>query len=140
MKIAIDFDGTCVKHAYPDIGKDIGAVPVLKALADVGHKLILFTMRSNESSDGNVLDAAVEWFKQNDIPLHGINTDPDQKSWTGSPKAYAELYIDDRGLGMPLISPDGEKPYVDWGACERLLREIGALPEMSGSIVDGGSE
>lgn len=140
MKIAIDFDGTCVKHAYPKIGEDIGAVPVLKALADVGHKLILFTMRSNGTADGDVLDAAVKWFKQNDIPLHGVNIDPDQKSWIASPKAYAELYIDDRGWGIPLISPNGERPYVDWGACERLLQEIGVLPQTSGLIVDGGSE
>ena len=45
MIIGIDFDGTCVKHAFPAIGDDIGAVPVLKELVDKGHKLILFTMR-----------------------------------------------------------------------------------------------
>ena len=46
MFIAIDFDGTCVTHDYPEVGKDIGAVPVLKRLIDAGHKLILHTMRS----------------------------------------------------------------------------------------------
>ena len=29
--IAVDFDGTVVTHAYPEIGDDAGAVPVLKA-------------------------------------------------------------------------------------------------------------
>jgi hypothetical protein len=29
--IGIDLDGTCVTHNYPHIGKDIGAVPVLKS-------------------------------------------------------------------------------------------------------------
>jgi len=29
MIIAIDFDGTCVTHDYPAIGKDIGAIRVL---------------------------------------------------------------------------------------------------------------
>ena len=33
MDIAIDFDGTCVTHEFPLVGKDIGAAPVLKALA-----------------------------------------------------------------------------------------------------------
>ncbi len=47
MIIAIDFDGTCVTHAFPKIGKDIGSVPVLKALTEQGHKIILFTMRSD---------------------------------------------------------------------------------------------
>ena len=28
--IAIDFDGTVVTHEYPKVGRDIGAVPVLK--------------------------------------------------------------------------------------------------------------
>lgn len=45
MYIAIDFDGTCVTPEYPEIGKDIGAVPVLKRLVENGHKLILHTMR-----------------------------------------------------------------------------------------------
>jgi hypothetical protein len=48
MIIAIDFDGTCVTHEYPYIGKDIGAVPVLKELVSSGHQLILFTMRSGK--------------------------------------------------------------------------------------------
>ena len=30
-----------------EIGKDIGAVPVLKELVENGHNLILFTMRSD---------------------------------------------------------------------------------------------
>jgi len=28
MEICIDFDGTCVTHEFPKVGKDIGAVPV----------------------------------------------------------------------------------------------------------------
>lgn len=32
MDIVIDFDGTCVTHEFPLVGKDIGAVPVLKKL------------------------------------------------------------------------------------------------------------
>ena len=30
MKILIDFDGTCVTPLFQKIGRDIGAVPVLK--------------------------------------------------------------------------------------------------------------
>ena len=32
MEICIDFDGTCVTHEFPKVGKDIGAVSVLKKL------------------------------------------------------------------------------------------------------------
>ena len=41
MNIAIDFDGTCVSHEFPEIGKDIDAIPVLKELIKSGHNLIL---------------------------------------------------------------------------------------------------
>lgn len=44
MIIAVDFDGTCVTHEFPKVGRDIGAVPVLRKLVENGHKLILFTM------------------------------------------------------------------------------------------------
>ena len=47
MVIAVDFDGTCVTHEFPKVGKDIGAVPVLKKLVEKGHKIILYTMRSH---------------------------------------------------------------------------------------------
>ena len=54
MIIAIDFDGTCVTHEFPKIGKDIGAIPVLKELTNKGHKLILFTMRSNRTDNNSI--------------------------------------------------------------------------------------
>ena len=47
MDILIDFDGTCVAHDFPRIGKDIGSVKILKKLIAAGHHLILFTMRSD---------------------------------------------------------------------------------------------
>ena len=90
LVIAVDFDGTCVTHDYPYIGSDIGAVPVLKELTDAGYRLVLNTMRS-----GRLEKDAVRWFKDNNIPLYGVNKNPDQKSWTASTKVYANLYIDD---------------------------------------------
>lgn len=127
MEIAIDFDGTCVTHDYPRVGKDIGAIPVLKKLAKNGHKLILWTMRGNKPTSKNVntLQDAVDWFKQNDIPLWGINENPDQKSsgWTNSNKQYAELYIDDAALGCPLTFDINKstRPFVNWLEVEKIL-------------------
>ena len=110
MLIGLDFDGTVVEHAYPNVGKDVGAVPVLKAMVAQGHLLILFTMRS-----GEMLAHAVEWFARHDIPLYGINENPTQHTWTESPKVYAHVYLDDSALGCPLIQPkDGSRSYVDW--------------------------
>ena len=116
--IAVDFDGTCVTHEYPKVGKDIGAVPVLKKLTDSGHKIILNTMRS-----GKELAAAIKWFIDNDIPLFGANENPTQKSWTTSPKVYADLYIDDAALGCPLKKDPyiSDRPYVDWNEIEKYF-------------------
>ncbi len=147
MVIAVDFDGTCVNHEYPEVGRDIGAIPVLKSLVNAGHSLILYTMRSNKS-----LEEAVAWFIDNEIPLYGINKYPMQHTWTNSPKCYAELYIDDAALGIPLLQDftanhTGDtihttwaehisyrdvkqligRPYVDWNRVFELLILKGLL-------------
>ena len=97
--VAIDFDGTCVTHDYPDVGKDIGAEITLKALVASGHKLILYTMRSGEE-----LAHAQQWFADHDIPLYASQRNPQQDTWTSSPKCYANLYIDDATLGVPSLT------------------------------------
>lgn len=139
MDICLDFDGTCVSHEFPDIGKDIGAIPVLRELVANGHRLILFTMRSNRKKkkkvDGieviieeNVLTEAIAWFERNEIPLYGVQKNPTQRFWTSSPKAYGHLYIDDANLGCPLIyDEECERPYVDWAKVRELLQEKGIL-------------
>lgn len=132
MIIAIDFDGTCTTHNFPELGKDIGAAPVLKKLVAAGHQLILWTMRSDIEEvisidtslplePGPFLTQAENWFKDNDIPLYASQRNPTQDDWTKSPKAYAHLYIDDAALGCPLIYPENGRPYVDWKKVEYLL-------------------
>ena len=117
MDIVIDFDGTVVSHEFPKIGKEIGALPVLRELVAAGHNLILFTMRSDMDEkvvdglkhdgiidvQGNHLTEAVNWFNERDIPLYGIQTNPTQFLWTSSPKAYGQIIIDDAALGCPLL-------------------------------------
>ena len=121
--IAVDFDGTMVTHDYPDIGNDIGAVPVLRELLDNGCRLILYTIRS-----GKLLDDAVAWFERNGLPLYGINENPSQKGWSSSPKVFADLYIDDSALGCPLKFEDGVKrPFVNWTKVRQQLVADGFL-------------
>lgn len=140
MEICIDFDGTCVTHEFPKVGKDIGAVSVLKKIVEAGHKIILFTMRSDieevtsneygiHKQSGNYLTDAINWFKENNIPLYGINTNPTQQEWTKSPKAYGQLYIDDAALGCPLIfnAEISTRPFADWPLIEKMLTEQGII-------------
>lgn len=137
MIIAVDFDGTCVTHDYPNIGKDIGAITVLKKLTENGHRLMLWTMRSGET-----LTDAVKWFSDNEIPLWGVNQNPEQHTWTNSQKQYAQIYIDDAALGAPLIDcenhddfnyiqakglPFSERPYINWTQVSTLFEIMGIL-------------
>lgn len=118
--IAVDFDGTVVTHEYPHTGEDAGAVPVLQELVANGCRLILLSMRS-----GRLLEKAVAWFRERNIPLYAVNANPQQQAWTSSPKVHADLYIDDSALGCPLRFVDGVKrPVADWVRIrEQLVRE-----------------
>lgn len=138
MTINIDFDGTCVTHDFPKIGKSIGAEKVLKRLTDNGHQLILFTMRSDRKEAKPVIDPTIQnvtgkfltdtvnWFKENKIPLYGIQKNPTQINWTTSPKSYAELMIDDSALGCPLKLDKNlsDRPFVDWDIVEKYFEKI----------------
>ena len=127
--IVLDFDGTVVKHAYPAVGEDLGAVPILKRLVANGCKLLLNTMRSRNSGGVDTLQPAIDWFEKKGLPLYGVNENPDQKSWTSSPKVYGHIYIDDGALGAPLKADKGGMAYLDWGMVVVYLYYMGLLSE-----------
>ncbi|RYF64747.1 MAG: hypothetical protein EOO39_26115 [Cytophagaceae bacterium] len=119
--VAVDFDGTCVTHEYPKVGKDCPhAVEVLKQIVSSGAGIILFTMRHSD-----YLNEAVRWFAEREIPLYGIQLNPTQHTWTSSSKCYAHLYIDDAALGCPLlVDPTvADRPFVDWIGVDKLLQK-----------------
>jgi hypothetical protein len=127
MIIAIDFDGTIVDHVFPDIGKPVpGAFEWMKQFQEAGAKLILFTMRSDGEVYGNVLTQAVEFCRSNGIEFFGINKNPEQNSWTDSPKAYAHIYIDDAAFGCPLKENPrmSGRSYVDWDIVGKEVLKI----------------
>ena len=110
MIFAVDFDGTIVKHEFPKVGPPVpGAIEGMRELVEGEHQIILYTMRSGEH-----LDTAIGYMAGINIPLLGVNHNPEQSQWTDSPKAFAHRYIDDSAVGCPLIYPEGSRPYVDW--------------------------
>lgn len=129
MIIAVDFDGTCVTHDYPEIGKSIGAEKVLKNLVKNGHSIILYTMRSHKPyKDRDLLQEAIEWFNKNDIPLFGVNENPAQFDWTDSPKPFAHLYIDDSALGCPkMMDERSSRAFVNWPEIDRIFKKTGII-------------
>jgi hypothetical protein len=109
MKLAIDFDGTIVEHAYPYLGNPVpDALEYLRQFQTAGAELILWTMRS-----GDELTDAVEYCAQHGVHFQSVNQGIGDRAWTLSPKAYANIYIDDAAFGCPLTQTDS-RPYVDW--------------------------
>ncbi|GGG35108.1 hypothetical protein GCM10011344_39870 [Dokdonia pacifica] len=107
--IAVDFDGTIVSNAYPDIGKPLlFAFDTLKKLQNEGHLLILWTYRSGEK-----LDEAVNFCKKNGITFYAVNKSyPEEEMSTKiSRKINADLFIDDRNIGG----------MMGWGEIYHLL-------------------
>jgi len=76
---------------------------------------------------GKFLTDAVNWFKKNNIPLYGIQSNPTQRNWTTSPKSYAELMIDDSALGCPLKYDLklSNRPFACWESIEKFLDNAG---------------
>ncbi len=113
MTIAVDFDGTIVRHRYPAIGEEIPfAVQTLKMLAEERHQLILWTVR-----EGELLDAAVEWCRERGLEFYAINRDFPEEDVTRNEsftrKLKVDMWIDDRNVGgLP-----------DWGTIYRIIHE-----------------
>ena len=107
--LAIDFDGTIVEDAYPNIGKpQLFVFETLKRLQNDGHRLILWTYR-----DGKKLQEAIAFCKENGIEFYAVN-----KSFPGeqfdtekSPKIHADCFIDGRNIGG----------FIGWGKIYQML-------------------
>ena len=97
IKIAVDFDGTIVEHAYPEIGKEkLFAFQTLKELNKMGASLILWTFRT-----GKELNDAVEFCRKNGIEFYAVNKNYPEEVFddTVSRKIDADIYIDDKNVG-----------------------------------------
>lgn len=121
--IGLDFDGVCALHEFPFIGKEVPhAIEVLKKLQSAGHDFILYTMRVDEQ-----LTEAEEWLRKRGIFVAYLNCNPESE--TGSRKCYAHAYIDDHGIGTPLVYDQEvhKKPFADWLKIEEILIQRGYL-------------
>lgn len=97
MIVAVDFDGTIVKDAFPNIGEiNAGTVNYLHYLKSQGVKLILWTCRS-----GELLEQAVDVCSKIGLDFEAINDNlPEivEKYGNNSRKIFADIYLDDRGF------------------------------------------
>lgn len=98
MIFAIDFDGTIVRHKFPEIGEIIpDAVEAMRQIKDLGHHIIIWTCRA-----GDTLKEAIDFLNANNIPYDCVNQN---LPWhithynNDSRKIFADIYIDDANAG-----------------------------------------
>lgn len=115
MIIAVDFDGTIVKHEYPKIGSPIPfAIETLLEIQKDGHKIILWTVRR-----GEFLQEALDYCAERGLSFYAENEnyrgETIEKS-EYSRKLKCDLFIDDRNLGgLP-----------DWGVIYNVIKAMDA--------------
>ncbi len=94
--IAIDFDGTIVHDAFPEIGREVPfAFDTLRLLQGDGHRLILWTVRK-----GSRLVEAVEFCRKNGVEFYAVNQNFDgEELGNSSRKLNVDIFVDDRNVG-----------------------------------------
>ena len=96
MVIAVDFDGTLCKNAFPNIGElNYKLIDWCKEKQNQGNKLILWTCRN-----GQYLKEAIEACNSVGLFFDAINCNIDGRleeyDWNDSRKVGADIYIDDK--------------------------------------------
>lgn len=95
--IAVDFDNTIAYTQYPKIiAPNMRVIEYLRRKKAENAVIILWTCR-----EGEVLECAVEWCKQNDVPIDLVNENfPEriEKYKSDSRKINADIYIDDKAM------------------------------------------
>ena len=95
--IAVDFDGTLCKNAWPNIGDPYpNTIDWLKRLHKNGHKIILWTCR-----EGMHLVDAIVWCAEHGLFFDAVNDNLEeskQRFGGNCRKIFADVYIDDKAL------------------------------------------
>lgn len=150
--VAVDFDGTLCADAFPEVGAPNRAViGYVKRLAADGSKIILYTSRENGTR--KLLDEAVAFCKEQEIPLYAVNENPGNphaakiglKPSDGR-KVYADLYIDDKAINPAEIQDmeDGDRPKPfalppEAAATDDRWQEIMKQAEQCGFIIQAAA-
>lgn len=97
LTIAVDFDGTLVENAWPEIGETrLDVLTAVKAAKTAGAKLILWTNRV-----GARLNDAVEWCRERGLEFDAVNENLPEvlvAFITDTRKIVADIYLDDKAV------------------------------------------
>ena len=125
--VGVDVDATIFQDEFPQCGDPVpGAIEVLKELQKYHQKILLHTMREHEPFGNcpDVLQVALDRLAAEGIEIYAVNEFPRvDNPYYPSRKTYADVYIDDHNVGIPLIdyvnSKGEHSPYVDWRAIDK---------------------
>ena len=130
MKIYLDFDGTVVEHAYPQIGNlNPGSFETMQKLQSAGHELILNTYRT-DLKDGSFNNAIKflnfnKKFKIKPI-LKRTRSKINPPDWNLEDFIKKQtIFIDDISKGIPLIKNIALEfgKMVDWAELDKQFVE-----------------
>lgn len=117
IPINLDFDGCCVHHNFPYIGKENEhCVETLKKWIDKYNVGIIL----NTSRPSYLVPPVLKWFEERDIKIWAVGKNPTQDEWTNSPKSYG-YYIDDMCVGIPLLYDSAGRARVDWKKLDEIF-------------------
>ena len=132
MIIFLDFDGTIVEHAYPNIGECVeGCYKVISKLQKAGHKIILNSYRI-QSKSGKLklaldhINACGEGIIEPISEFSKSKINPFYWNWDIF-MTFSFIFLDDECLGVPLqkghLNPD--RYVVDWEEVDKQFEANG---------------
>jgi len=128
----LDFDGTCVEHDYPRMGRcNFGCIEVIRKIQDAGHDVFLNSYRADLSMDD--LLKATNWFHWSErfsknknielLPLTGVlnkKINPYMRWDWSEMKEEQTIFIDDITPLIPLKKAAMvNNMMVDWDALDK---------------------
>lgn len=100
--LAVDFDGTLCRDAYPEIGEPkTDIIDLVKSYQEYGWRIVLWTCRNREA-----LEAAVKWCEEQGLKFDAINQNiPEVQECFGGDtrKVFADVYLDDKNIIVPSL-------------------------------------
>ena len=101
--IGIDFDGTIVYDAYPEIGEPIpGAIETINKWYNEGFWIVIHSCRAGEYEAD-----MCRWIYENKLDVHRINNNLDwriEKYGGDTRKMSLDINIDDKNIGMQMYT------------------------------------
>jgi hydroxymethylpyrimidine pyrophosphatase-like HAD family hydrolase len=126
LVLGIDFDGTIVEEAFPNIGAiKPKTVELMQEAMDKGHLVIVWTARSMKAESD-----AIDFLNDNNIPYHYVNENPEDPYYIRGEqgrKIFCDYYLDDRAVNIKDIDKLFEVIKMEEIVKARLLANITLL-------------